>query len=106
MSTGAIQTQADCRWWNSRMYADQPYMIPVNPNAEDKKEKKIVVGKQVTPVAALLERVKSEYKRQVEEGHPVVPLNQAEVEEEEEEQEEEEQEEEIYNKLVLLDVTI
>ncbi|KAJ8313844.1 hypothetical protein KUTeg_008405 [Tegillarca granosa] len=59
------------------MYADQPYMIPVNPHAEDKEEEKIIVGKQVTPVAASLERASSEYKRQVEEGHPIVSLNQA-----------------------------
>ena len=54
------------------MYANKPYIIPVDENAKDDDDDEEM--KQVTPVAASLERAKSEYKRKVEEGRPVVPL--------------------------------
>ena len=54
------------------MYANKPYIIPVNRHGKDEEEEMEV--QQVTPVAASLERAKSEYKRKLEEGRPVVPL--------------------------------
>ncbi|KAJ8319272.1 hypothetical protein KUTeg_004363 [Tegillarca granosa] len=57
------------------MYADNPYMIPVNPHVDNKEEEKVVVGKQVTPMAAEVERAKSELKDAIREDRPHVPIN-------------------------------
>jgi len=56
------------------MYDKKPYMIPVNPHLEYKQKEKIVVGKEVTPVAAVVERAKSELKDTIKENVPHVPV--------------------------------
>ena len=62
------------------MYANRPYMIPVNRHIGEEEEDKIVVGKQVTPVAAAVERAKSEHRDAVRENVPHVPINKKKVE--------------------------
>ena len=52
------------------MYRRRRYMIPANV----KKRDKVVVGTQVTPVAAALERAKSELKTAIEEKSPHVTV--------------------------------
>jgi len=52
------------------------YMIPVNPHLDYEQEEKIVVGKQVTPMAAVVERAKSELRDKIEQGLPHVPVAQ------------------------------
>ena len=52
------------------MYAKKSYLIPV-PSYE---REKIVVGQQVTPVAAALERAKSELKDAIRDDRPHVPI--------------------------------
>lgn len=54
------------------MYAKKSYMIPVPPNA--KEPEKIVVGQQVTPIAAGVERAKSKLKDAIREDRPHVPI--------------------------------
>ncbi|OWF44390.1 hypothetical protein KP79_PYT22810 [Mizuhopecten yessoensis] len=56
------------------MYSKKPYMIPVNPHATMENENKIVIGKQVTPTAAVEERAKSEMKEAVKDDAPHVPV--------------------------------
>jgi len=56
------------------MYDKKPYMIPVNPHLDYEQEEKIVVGKEVTPMAAVVERAKSELKDTIEENAPHVPV--------------------------------
>ncbi|OWF34473.1 hypothetical protein KP79_PYT03496 [Mizuhopecten yessoensis] len=56
------------------MYSKKPYMIPVNPHVAPENENKIVIGKQVTPTAAVEERAKAEMKEAVKEDTPHVPV--------------------------------
>lgn len=55
------------------MYSKKPYMIPVNPHVTVE-EPKGIVGKQVTPIAAVEERVKGELKDEIRENIPHVPV--------------------------------
>ena len=54
------------------MYTNRPYMIPVNQHVEEEKN---IVGKQVTPMAAEVERAKSELEDAIHEDEPHVPIN-------------------------------
>ena len=54
------------------MYSKRPYMIPVDPHIDAQVPEKIVVGKQVTPTAAVEERAKSELKAAIKEKIPHV----------------------------------
>jgi len=57
------------------LYTKKPYMIPVDPHVtREPEEEKVVVGKQVTPVAAAEERAKSELKDAVKEKVPHVSV--------------------------------
>lgn len=56
------------------MYAKKPYMIPVNPHVSHEQDSNTVVGKHVTPVAAVEERAKSEMKEAIKEKSPHVPI--------------------------------
>lgn len=44
------------------MYSKKPYMIPVNPHTTEEKTNEIV-GKQITPMAAVEERAKKKINR-------------------------------------------
>ncbi|KAJ8320135.1 hypothetical protein KUTeg_001722 [Tegillarca granosa] len=57
------------------MYADSLYKIPVNPNTDEEEKEKIIVGKQITPMAAEVERAKSELKEAIRKDRPHVPIN-------------------------------
>jgi hypothetical protein len=55
------------------MFSKKPYMIPVNPHlASTESPDKKVVGKHVTPMAAVEERAKSELKNAIKEKIPHV----------------------------------
>jgi len=57
------------------MYSKKPYMIPVDPHvSREHEEEKVVVGKQVTPIAATEERAKSELKDAIKGHAPHVPV--------------------------------
>lgn len=58
----------------ANMYAKKPYMVPVNPHVTTEPEQKIVVGKEVTPTAAVEDRARSEFKETIQDGAPHVPL--------------------------------
>ena len=55
------------------MYRYKPYMIPVRPYVKTE-ERKEIIGRQVTPLAADIERAKVEFKTSVDENVPHVPL--------------------------------
>lgn len=55
------------------MYSRKPYMIPVNPHLSSKESNEQVVGKHVTPMAAVEERAKVEMKEAIKENVPHVP---------------------------------
>lgn len=55
------------------MYSKKSYMIPVNPHITVEEPKEIV-GKQVTPIAAVEERAKGELKDEMRENIPHVPV--------------------------------
>lgn len=58
------------------MYAKKPYMIPVNRHASKEPEKEqVIIGKQITPVAAIEERAKTEMKEAIQEDMPHVPAS-------------------------------
>jgi hypothetical protein len=52
------------------MYSNKPFMIPVNPHVTRDSENKLVVGNQVTPMAAVEERAKSDLKEEIKENVP------------------------------------
>jgi hypothetical protein len=56
------------------MYSNKPFMIPVNPHVTRDSEKKMVVGNQITPMAAVEERAKSDLKEEIKENVPHVPV--------------------------------
>lgn len=58
----------------AQLYTRKPYMIPVNPHTEEKKNDETIVGAQVTPVAAVEERAKSELKDEIQKRVPHVPI--------------------------------
>ena len=58
----------------ANMYAKKPYMVPVNPHVTTEPEQKIVVGKEVTPTAAVEDRARSEFKETIQDGAPHVQL--------------------------------
>ena len=49
-------------------------MVPVNPNVTTEPERKLVVGKEVTPTAAAEDRARLEFKEAIQDGTPHVPL--------------------------------
>ncbi|MEW8548690.1 MAG: hypothetical protein AB2693_34750 [Candidatus Thiodiazotropha sp.] len=58
----------------ANMYSKRLYMIPVNLHVTTEAEQKIVVGKEVTPTAAVEDRARSEFKETIQDGAPHVPL--------------------------------
>uniref|UniRef100_A0A8W8MMJ6 Uncharacterized protein n=1 Tax=Magallana gigas TaxID=29159 RepID=A0A8W8MMJ6_MAGGI len=54
------------------MFSKKPYMIPVNPHLSQKEPVDQVVGKHVTPMAAVEERAKEEMKEAIKEKIPHV----------------------------------
>lgn len=56
------------------MYSKKPYMIPVNPHVTSEPEQKIVVGKEVTPTAAVEDRARSEFNEAIQDGSPHVSI--------------------------------
>ena len=58
----------------ANMYSKKPYMIPVNPHVTSEPEQKIVVGKEVTPRAAVEDRARSEFSEAIQDGSPHVPI--------------------------------
>ena len=54
------------------MFSKKPYMIPVNPHLSRKEPADQVVGKHVTPMAAVEERAKEEMKEAIKEKIPHV----------------------------------
>ena len=58
----------------ANMYSKKPYMIPVNPHVTTEPEQKIVVGKEVTPTAAVEDRARSEFNEAIQDGSPHVPI--------------------------------
>lgn len=58
----------------ANMYSKKPYMIPVNPHVTSEPEQKIVVGKEVTPTAAVEDRARSEFNEAIQDGSPHVPI--------------------------------
>lgn len=54
------------------MFSKKPYMIPVNPHLSRKESIDQVVGKHVTPMAAVEERAKEEMKEAIKEKIPHV----------------------------------
>ena len=57
------------------MYANKPYMIPVNPHATQEPEEKVIVGKQVSPVTAVEERANSDLKDAIQDNKPHIPIS-------------------------------
>ena len=52
------------------MYSKKPYMISVNPHLSLKESNEKVVGKHVTPMAAVEERAEVEMKETIKENAP------------------------------------
>lgn len=59
----------------AQMYAKKPYMISVSPHLNTEIDSDVVVGKQVTPVAAAEERAKSEMKEEIRKQSPHVAIS-------------------------------
>ena len=55
------------------MYSKKPYMISVNPHLSLKESNEKVVGKHVTPMAAVEERAEVEMKETIKENAPPPP---------------------------------